>query len=208
MFPLMIDLKGKKVVIVGGGKIAANKARVLATDQPDITFISPHFSSDIIELSNERGYTMVQRKAMLDDLTEAMLVILATNDRETNRTLAQLLPPQQLVCVVDEATDGNVLFPASFQRGYLQIAVSSNGASPKLTRMLKKQLSLQFDESWDMYTEFLWKCRQMIKGLPLSAQEKSCLLEEILDERYRIDEQIRTEKLEQLRKLNKTTENL
>jgi precorrin-2 dehydrogenase / sirohydrochlorin ferrochelatase len=204
MQSLMIDFKGKKVVIAGGGQIAARKAKVLESEQPDITLIAPDFSEEVLVMARERGYVLLKRKAELSDFNGAFLVILATNDRKANQMFAQSLEPQQLVCVVDEAMDGNALFPATVRRRHLQIAISSNGASPKLTRALKKELELQFDDSWDLYTEFLAKCRNLIKKLSLPVQEKNKMLGEILDDRYRKDEHLRVKKIQELLQLAET----
>lgn len=199
--PLIIDLKGKKVVIAGGGRIAARKAKVLDAEQADITFIAPEFSEEVLELSVLRGYRLVERGAVSDDFAEAFLAILATNNREVNASLVSGLRESQLVCVVDESGEGNVTFPATVRRGNLQIAVTSNGSSPKLTRKLKRELEEQFDFSWISYTEFLAEYRELVKRLPLTFEEKGELLWQILEDRYRLDEEARGEKLEELLRL-------
>ncbi|WP_404460500.1 bifunctional precorrin-2 dehydrogenase/sirohydrochlorin ferrochelatase [Sutcliffiella horikoshii] len=201
MQPLIIDLKGKKVVIAGGGRIAARKAKVLDAEQADITFIAPEFSEEVLELSVLRGYRLVERGAVSDDFAEAFLAILATNNREVNASLVSGLRESQLVCVVDESGEGNVTFPATVRRGNLQIAVTSNGSSPKLTRKLKRELEEQFDFSWISYTEFLAEYRELVKRLPLTFEEKGELLWQILEDRYRLDEEARGEKLEELLRL-------
>ncbi len=201
MQPLIIDLKGKKVVIAGGGRIAARKAKVLDAEQADITFIAPEFSEEVLELSVLRGYRLVERGAVADDFAEAFLAILATNNREVNASLVSGLRESQLVCVVDESGEGNVTFPATVRRGNLQIAVTSNGSSPKLTRKLKRELEEQFDFSWISYTEFLAEYRVLVKRLPLTFEEKGELLWQILEDRYRLDEEARGEKLEELLRL-------
>lgn len=198
MQPLIIDLKGKKVVIVGGGKIAYRKAKVLEEEGANITFISPEFKEDVLKFALEKGYELVLRKAKVADFQEALLVILATNDTEGNQELAKALPKHQLVCVVDDANQGNVLFPATVRRGNLQIAVTSNGASPKLTRKLKKDFEQQFDESWIDYTAFLATARQQILQSKLTFEEKQAVLLEILDERYRVKSEERQKKLDEV----------
>jgi len=201
--PLIIDLKGKKVVIAGGGRIAARKAKVLDAEQADITFIAPDFTEEVRELSALRGYRLVERGAVAEDFAEAFLAILATNNREVNASLVRGLHDSQLVCVVDESGEGNVTFPATVRRGNLQIAVTSNGSSPKLTRKLKRELEEQFDFSWISYTEFLAQYREVVKRLPLTFEEKGELLWEILEDRYRLDTEARGEKLEELLRLKK-----
>lgn len=206
MQPLFINLTGKKVVIVGGGKIAARKAIALEAEQADITFIAPDFCDEVIKISEEKGFIRIHRKVMSGDFEQALLVILATNDRDMNRTLAQQLSSQQLVCVVDEAENGNVIFPAAIQRGHLQIAVTTNGASPKLTRKLKQELESQFDRSWETYLAFLSQCRHKIKKLDLSYEEKDKLLEEILVDRYRADVGAQREVIAQMEKFPQITD--
>ncbi|WP_026693482.1 NAD(P)-dependent oxidoreductase [Peribacillus kribbensis] len=198
MQPFIIKIAGQKVVIAGGGKIAARKARVLDGESASITFIAPEFSAEVETLSKEKGYTLIQRKAAPQDFSEAFLVILATNDPKANKQLADSLPPRQLVCIADDFENGNVAFPATVRRGSLQIAVTSGGASPKLTRKLKKEFEQQFDQSWEGYTEFLLQCRKVIKGLGLSQEEKQELLWELLEDQYRISESARQIKLRQI----------
>ena len=201
MQPLVLDLSGKKVVIAGGGRIAARKAKVLDAEEAEITFVAPEFSEEVRELSVWKGYRLVERGAVAADFADAFLAILATNNREVNSSLVRALSPSQLVCVVDESGEGNVTFPATVRRGPLQIAVTSNGSSPKLTRKLKRELEEQFDSSWIPYTEFLAEYRADVKLLPLSFEEKGELLWEILEEKYRLDEGARLEKLRELKGL-------
>jgi precorrin-2 dehydrogenase/sirohydrochlorin ferrochelatase len=185
MQPLIIDLKGKKIIIVGGGRIAARKAKVLSAEHADISFIAPEISEEVRQLAEIHGYQLFERAALPSDFHEVMLVILATNNREVNASLARILPANQLVCVVDESGDGNVTFPATVRRGHLQIAITSNGASPKLTRKLKKELEQQFDESWISYTAWLNEMRQTVKQLEIPFEEKQRILLEILEDEYR-----------------------
>ncbi|MEH6986429.1 precorrin-2 dehydrogenase/sirohydrochlorin ferrochelatase family protein [Cytobacillus firmus] len=201
MQPLFIDLTNKRIVIAGGGRIAFRKAKTLDGENAHITFVAPDFSDELLHLAHQRGYELIQREACPDDFKNAFLSILATNEREANHALAKSLDSGQLVCVVDEAGEGNVIFPAAVRRGPLQIAVTSNGASPKLTRMLKKQLEEQYDESWTGYSEFLGKCRDYIKQISIPPSEKNELLAELLDDRYRLSEGERERKWTYLQSL-------
>ena len=185
MQPLIIDMTGKKVVIAGGGRIAVRKAKVLSAEKARITFIAPELSEEVRALAEEHDYELIERAALPSDFSGAMLVILATNSRAVNGSLAKILPPDQLVCVVDDSGDGNVTFPATVRRGHLQIAVTSNGASPKLTRKLKRELEQQFDESWIGYTAWLYEMREKVKQLDLPYEEKQQILWDILGEDYK-----------------------
>ena len=185
MQPLIIDLSEKKVIIAGGGRIAARKAKVLSAEKALITFIAPEISEEARSLAEEHNYELIEREALPSDFSGAMLVILATNSRTVNSSLAKMLSPAQLICVVDESGEGNVTFPATVRRGHLQIAVTSNGSSPKLTRKLKRELEEQFDESWISYTAWLDEMRKKVKQLDLSYEEKQQILLDILDDEYK-----------------------
>ena len=185
MQPLIIDLSEKKVIIAGGGRIAARKAKVLSAEKAFITFIAPEISEEARSLAEEHNYELIEREALPSDFSGAMLVILATNSRTVNSSLAKMLSPAQLICVVDESGEGNVTFPATVRRGHLQIAVTSNGSSPKLTRKLKRELEEQFDESWISYTAWLNEMRKKVKQLDLSYEDKQQILWDILDDEYK-----------------------
>jgi precorrin-2 dehydrogenase / sirohydrochlorin ferrochelatase len=199
MQPLFIDLREKNIVIAGGGRIAARKARVLEDEGAVISFIAPVFSDETLAIAARKGYTLIERRAEPSDFADAFLAILATNDRGANEALQKALPASQLVCVVDEFETGNVTFPARVRRGGLQIAVTSGGTSPKLTRKLKKEFEQLYDETWTAYTHFLGSCRSAIKQLKLPAEEKDQLLWSLLDEEYRLNLREQAEKLEELR---------
>lgn len=157
-----------------------------------ITFIAPEFSEEVRELSKQMDYTLIKRAARPEDFSEVILVILTTNNRTVNHNLVKSLPVNQLVCVVDESGEGNVTFPATVRRGHLQIAVTSNGASPKLTRKLKKELEMQFDESWVEYTAWLSVMREKVKRMDISFQEKQNILLKVLEEKYKNDQLLRS----------------
>jgi precorrin-2 dehydrogenase / sirohydrochlorin ferrochelatase len=198
MQPLFISFSGKKVVIAGGGRIAARKAAALSEEHANITFVAPDFRKEVLELAREKGYSLVKRKAISSDFNDAFLVILATNSPEVNKSLADTLSPNQLVSVVNEQTEGNITFPATIKRGQLQLAITTNGASPKLTKKLKSELEEQFDETWTQYTEFLFLSRSILKKIPISEEEKKQRLVKLLDERFRLDIEAQRQELEEL----------
>ena len=82
-FPLFLDLKGKKAVIVGGGKIALRRAGVLLSFGADVTIIAPECEAV------PEGSSFLQRPYESGDLTGAFLAVAATNCREVNFQVGQ-----------------------------------------------------------------------------------------------------------------------
>ncbi|MCG0056685.1 NAD(P)-binding protein, partial [Escherichia coli] len=83
-------------------------------------------------------------------------------------------------------SDGNIQIPAQFSRGRLSLAISTDGASPLLTKRIKEDLSSNYDESYTQYTQFLYECRVLIHRLNVSKSRKHELLTEIIDDQYRL----------------------
>lgn len=205
MQPLFINFSGKEIVIVGGGAIAARKAAFFTNENAKITFIAPEFIPEIDMLAKTNGYALIKRKAKPSDLLQAFLVILATNDPTTNQILSKATSPNQLVCIADDAKKGNVHFPAVIERGLLQLAITTNGASPTLTKQIKKDLERQYDTTYEAYTEYLYHCRKIIKSLSAPKYEKQELLAGLLAETVRTNVAEQTKIKSQLLKMKENS---
>lgn len=81
------------------------------------------------------------------DLAGAFLVIAATNERMVNREVVKACRPNQIVNNVSDPRLGNMIRPAVFQQGDLQIAVSTGGSSPVLAKKIRDQLRIFMDEN-------------------------------------------------------------
>lgn len=188
VIPIMIDLQEKKVVIVGGGKVAKRRLESLLESEADITVISPEALPEIQELSLLGNIKWKQKEVSKHDLTEAFFIIIATNDYSVNEAVKKYAPAHSLVNSSFEAEEGNVHFPSHFKRGKLSIAVSTHGASPLLASKIKNEIASHFDENFESYLEFLYEARKLIKEKNLSRQEKDNYLREILKNSYQAPE--------------------
>ncbi|MFC4323131.1 NAD(P)-binding protein [Litchfieldia salsa] len=190
MFPIMLDLKDKHCVVIGGGKIAARKLTTLLRSGAQITVISPEICDEIKFLANEKKVIVFQRDVQYEDYQDAFLVIAATHSLEINSTVAANIGTNQLLNVVNKHELGNFHIPASFSRGKLQINVSTSGASPHLAKKIRNELMNKYDESYEAYVDFLYECRQSIKHIA-DLKIKASLLEELLDDKYRLSKEER-----------------
>lgn len=133
-YPVFFDLRGKPVVVIGGGKVAVRKARGLIEAGADVTVISP-------ELMEEIAVSWKRRRYRRGDLRGAVLAFTATDDRSVNAKVAteakQLGIP---INVADSKDECDFIVPARLRRGNVQIAVSTGGGSPKLAKQLRRQL--------------------------------------------------------------------
>ncbi|UOR12138.1 NAD(P)-binding protein [Halobacillus amylolyticus] len=182
--PIMLDLKGRKVVVIGGGHVAKRRIDSLLDSEAFLTVISPKLIPELIHYYEEARINWEQKCFSPDDVDEAFLIIVATNNRTVNNTVVESTPSNRLINAADKADVGNVHFPAHFERGKLTVAISTHGASPLFAKKIKKDLSNQYDESYEQYLDFLFEARQLLKQSNLPHQERRNHLHEILSDEY------------------------
>ncbi|ASN06792.1 NAD(P)-binding protein [Virgibacillus necropolis] len=182
--PLMIDLGGKKVVIVGGGRVAERRVQNLLESGALLTVISPEIEEKIHSLWEKGLLNWRQKYFEAEDLDNAFLIIVATNNSVVNQSVVQATPPNSLLSVASDANQGNVQFPAHFKQGKLSVSISTNGASPLLSAKIKKHLHTIYDENYGDYVDFLYESRQLIKHSALAKKEQKLLLKDLLREDF------------------------
>jgi precorrin-2 dehydrogenase / sirohydrochlorin ferrochelatase len=161
-YPILLQLRGKRVVVVGGGKVAERKVSGLIETGAAINVISPEATDVIQSLASEGKISWQHRPFMKGDLKDAFLIFAATNDKENNQLVKNSSGAHQLVSIADDPEGSVFHVPANFKRGRLVISVSTGGASPILSSQIREQLERQFDESYECYLEFLFTARQRI----------------------------------------------
>jgi len=163
LFPLFADLRGRRVLVVGGGTVAVRKVEALhdtgAIVRVGAPALAPALAAQAVDGRIEH-LAGVFDAAWLDG---AWLVIAATDDAAVNRAVADAGEARGIwVNVVDDAALARVHLPARVERGPLQIAISSGGGAPMLARLVRERLETQFDESFGALAELLARHRQRI----------------------------------------------
>nr|WP_263323751.1 NAD(P)-binding protein [Neobacillus sp. Marseille-Q6967] len=161
-YPIMLQLEGKKVVVIGGGKVAARKVSGLMGTGADITVISPEVTDELRELDCDRKISWKEKIFSKEDLDGAFMIFAATNDKDLNHYIRGQAADHQLVILADDPAGSDFHVPSHFRRGRLSIAVSTGGASPILASQIRKRLEKEYDESYEDYVEFLFLARQRI----------------------------------------------
>jgi precorrin-2 dehydrogenase / sirohydrochlorin ferrochelatase len=161
-YPIMVQLAGKRVVVVGGGKVAERKVSSLLDTGASIIVISPEATDRLKKLAGEKKVEWRQKQYLSGDLTDAFMVFAATDDRGLNQRVGNEAGAHQLVTMADNPEGSDFHVPASLQRGRMTIAISTGGASPKLASQIREQLEQQFDSSYEDYLNFLYQTRQKI----------------------------------------------
>lgn len=147
-YPLMLEVRDRPIVIVGGGRVAARKvAGLLAAGARRVTIVSPEFCT---ELPQHSDVTRLPERYRPEHLSGAQLAFAATDDRQVNDAIVRDARQNNiLVQRVDGEEDpaGDFTTPAVHREGSVVIAVSTGG-HPPLAGMIRDRLAERVDPIW------------------------------------------------------------
>lgn len=163
-YPIMLNIKGKKCKVIGGGRVAQRKVKALLDYGAVVTVISPSITDKLLQYYKADKITLIQREYIYGDLDESYLVYAAADDERVNEDcLKESREKGILVNVVDRPEMCDFIVPASINRGDLNISVSTNGKSPMLSRKIKEELETIFTEEYREYLDILGEIRERAK---------------------------------------------
>lgn len=190
-YPLFLDLRTVRCLVVGAGAVGRRKiASLLACEPLEVLVIDPALDLELAEGAATRGagaastatpaapdegeaafwqhprLRCLQRTVEEDDLDGRGLVFAATGDRTTNAALAAACARRGIWCNVADAPDESTfLVPASLKQGRVELALSTGGASPALTRWLREELEQWLETRFAPLAEVLARLRPLVLAL-------------------------------------------
>lgn len=164
LFPLFTNLKGRTVLVVGGGEIALRKIHLLFKSDARISVVARQAEPQLYEW-HEQGLVNLQvRDYQSSDLDQVWLVVAATENTETNGRIAAEAETRHLFAnVVDDAELSSFQVPAIVDRAPLMIAISSSGVAPMVARQVRARLESLLDHSLGRLVSLLQPYRQRIR---------------------------------------------
>lgn len=176
-YPVFLNLKGKRAVVVGGGKVAERKALALIKAGASVEVISPAITSTLKNYTEKGRVKHIKRNYRKGDLKNAFVVIAATSSPETNRQIARdAQAAGNLVNVVDSPSEGNFIVPSVVRQGSLNIAISTEGCSPAVSKLIRKELERNYNSEFARYLRFVNLMRKkLIKEIKNSQKRKELL---------------------------------
>lgn len=180
-FPMMVDLTGKPVLVVGGGEEGRKKTEILRQFGAGITWVAPDIPEDLYGLAQE---CLCRRFETQDlDRWEYVLVVAATNDRELNREIFRLAGERHIpVNVVDDVELCTFIFPAVIVERDVVCAVSSGGKSPYIAQHIKVLIRQVLPEGIGEINDRMGEYRQQARRDMADARERRAFLRKKLTE--------------------------
>jgi precorrin-2 dehydrogenase/sirohydrochlorin ferrochelatase len=144
--------------------------------------VSPEVTPALLHLANKAKISLCQRRYQSSDIDGIDIVFAATDDKDLNRQVSEEAKRRQLlVNVVDAPQLCNFIVPAVVQRGGFQVAVSTDGKCPALSKRVRKTLERIFDETYGDYVDLLGELRDRIMKKTNDPHKKSLVLDKILN---------------------------
>jgi uroporphyrin-III C-methyltransferase/precorrin-2 dehydrogenase/sirohydrochlorin ferrochelatase len=181
-FPLFLDLRGRPVLVVGGGAVAERKVKLLVASGARVTVVAPELCSGLAQRVARGEITHRAGDFVASDLESQRWVIAATNRAATNRQIAGAAEARGLfVNVVDDAELSSAIMPALVDRSPLMIAISSGGTAPMLARRVREQLETLLDQSWGRVAQLLGDWRSRIRARFEHTRQRRSFYRQLLD---------------------------
>src|SRR3954454_11296127 len=136
LLPLFLNVAGRDVVLVGGGPVAAAKLEQLLAAGAHVRIVSP----EVVPAIEAAGVSVARRPFEVADLDGAWLVVAAAPP-DVNREVAAAAEARRIfVNAVDDPANASAFLSGVVRRDDVTIAISTSGAAPALTSLLRQAL--------------------------------------------------------------------
>jgi len=181
-FPLFMDMSGLKVLVIGGGVIAAEKLEKLVDFTKEITVITKEVSEGADQLIKKYSLTLHQRMYQTGDINGFDIVIVATDTVELHKAIYEESRSERiLVNSVDNTDYCDFIFPSYVQKGDLTIAFSTGGASPAFAKQIRRHFEKIIPNS---VGDFLQKMKGLRSTIP-KGKERMKYFDVLVEEYFR-----------------------
>ena len=140
-FPLFLDLRDRRALVVGGGEMAARKAELLLAAGARVSLIAETVNGEIAQLIAEARLSWAGCTFEEGELDGVAVVIVASEDESLQARVSAAAQARGLpVNVVDRPALSSFIMPAIVDRAPITIAISTGGAAPALARRIRAEI--------------------------------------------------------------------
>lgn len=177
LFPMFVKMQGKRVLVVGAGKVGEPKIAGLLETGAHIRVVAREASPAVHDWARQGKIELDLCAFSPDDLNGSFLAVVATSSRSLNERIYEEAQRRGVLCnVVDVPDLCDFFYPSIVRRGDLQIAVSTAGQSPCLAQKIRQQLEQQFGPGYAGWVAELGETRRLILASDLDRERKLDLL--------------------------------
>jgi siroheme synthase-like protein len=178
-YPLFADLAGRRCLVVGGGPVAAEKARGLLDCGAVVAVVAPDIDDGLRRL----GVELAERPYRSSDLDGCFLAVAATSDTEVNGRVFADAEARRLLCNVADVPElCSFILPAVHREGPLAIAVSTGGASPALAQRIRDEAAARYGPEYAALARRLQDLRPWAKANLPTYEARRDFFRELVEE--------------------------
>jgi precorrin-2 dehydrogenase / sirohydrochlorin ferrochelatase len=183
MIPLFVDCSRRRIVIFGGGEVAARKAAYFA-GKAEVTIVSRSFRPKILDLPAARRECDVSTEtdASLEAMFEgAFLVIGALSEPAQNNRIGQLCRDRGILFNNADGEPGDVILPSVSRGTGYTLAISTSGSSPAVSRFIREHLEHEFP-AMDLMIALQQRLRAQLRCTEPDPVKRNTILREVLND--------------------------
>jgi siroheme synthase-like protein len=171
LFPIFLRLEGRDVLVVGAGSVAERKILDLVDTGARVRVVAPEGTAAVEELARTGSVTWERRTFTPADADGAWLIVAATSSPEAQRAAAEAAERHRTFLIaVDDLPNATAYSGSIIRRAPFLVAISSSGATPALTRLLREVLEQALpDATWVEAARAL-RDRWKAEGTPMGSR--------------------------------------
>lgn len=193
LLPLFLKLSRRRVLLVGGGPVAAAKLQQLLVAGADVRVVAPEVDAAIEQAAIEQGNVRIDRRPFDPRDLDGVWLVVAAATPEVNRDVAAAAEKQQVfVNAVDDPANASAYLGGVVRRGGVTVAISTNGEAPALAGLLRQALDAVLPRDLGLWLDESRRRRVLWRrdGVPME-QRRPLLLEALNDLYDQSDEDAR-----------------
>lgn len=180
-FPIFCDMRGREVLVAGGGAVAANKVRLFAKTEARIRVVAASFNGEIQALAAEGRITAEAGDPQTANFGDAAMVIAATESAGDEIIAKRAADEGYLVNAVDKTELCTFITPSIVDRGKTVVAVGTEGAAPVLARRTRERIEALLPERLGELTDFIGRHRERLMALLPETPMRRAFWEKVVD---------------------------
>jgi uroporphyrin-III C-methyltransferase/precorrin-2 dehydrogenase/sirohydrochlorin ferrochelatase len=175
MYPIMLDLRGRRCLLVGAGQIAYRKLSRLLAEGAVVTVVAPTVIEPVARLADAGKVALLKRPFVSSDMDHCQLALAATGDPAVDQHVASVARERGIwLNVADVPNLCDFYLPAVVERGDLQLCIASGGGAPFAVRRLREMFERRIGPTWAGWIAAAKRFRRRVhaQGLSLAAAEE------------------------------------
>ncbi len=171
-YPVNLLVSGRRVVVVGAGRIAARKIESLLNAGADVHVVSPEVGTEVREWADTGRLTLIERAFEDTDVDEAWLVVTATDVPAVNRAVFEAGESRRIFTnSADDPANCSFTLMSVVRRGDIVVSIGTNGRSPALATFLKEHVRDEMGPEYETLLELLSEAREEIRSTGRSSED-------------------------------------